>query len=107
VRCVRATKNDTTGTALDNVSSSASPLNLLTWRAPGSNDPVSIEFKQSIGTNDPLRMGSYSKTLTFTLSTIEQLVGHRERRLLRSRAIGDAGAQLDGRAAGLDRVAGA
>jgi hypothetical protein len=65
----RATKSDTSGTAFNNVSSSASPLNLLTWSAPGSNDPVSIEFKQSIGTNDPMRTGNYSKTLTFTLST--------------------------------------
>jgi hypothetical protein len=34
-----------------------------------SNDPVTIAFKQHIGANDPLRTGSYSKTLTFTLST--------------------------------------
>ncbi len=34
-----------------------------------SNDAVTIEFKQSIGANDPLRTGTYSKSLTFTLST--------------------------------------
>jgi hypothetical protein len=34
-----------------------------------SNDGVSLGFKQSIGANDPLRTGTYSKTLTFTLST--------------------------------------
>ena len=28
-----------------------------------------IEFKQTIGANDALRTGTYSKTLTFTLST--------------------------------------
>ena len=28
-----------------------------------------LEFKQSIGANDALRTGTYSKTLTFTLST--------------------------------------
>ena len=28
-----------------------------------------INFKQSIGASDALRTGSYSKTLTFTLST--------------------------------------
>ena len=37
--------------------------------APVSNDPVTIGFKQAIGANDALRTGSYSKTLTFTLST--------------------------------------
>jgi hypothetical protein len=36
-----------------------------------SNDAVALEFKQSIGANDPLRTGSYSKTLTFTLSTTQ------------------------------------
>jgi hypothetical protein len=30
---------------------------------------VDIGFKQLIKANDPLRTGSYSKTLTFTLST--------------------------------------
>ena len=34
-----------------------------------SNDPVTVTFKQSIGANDALRTGNYSKTLTFTLST--------------------------------------
>ncbi len=34
-----------------------------------SNDPVTITFKQHIGARDPLRTGSYSRTLTFTLST--------------------------------------
>ena len=34
-----------------------------------SNDAVAIAFKQHIGATDPLRTGSYSKTLTFTLST--------------------------------------
>lgn len=39
------------------------------WTAPTSGEKVGIAFKQSIGANDPLRTGSYSKTLTFTLST--------------------------------------
>ena len=34
-----------------------------------SNDPVAIAFEQAIGANDALQAGSYSKTLTFTLST--------------------------------------
>jgi hypothetical protein len=48
---------------------SGSPATLWTWNAPVSNDPVAISFKQAIGANDALRTGSYSKTLTFTLST--------------------------------------
>ena len=34
-----------------------------------SNDAVTIAFKQHIGATEPLRTGSYAKTLTFTLST--------------------------------------
>ena len=39
------------------------------WNAPTSDEGVTITFKQHIGANDALRTGSYSKTLTFTLST--------------------------------------
>jgi hypothetical protein len=45
------------------------PLTLLSYTAPVSNDPVTLWLKQSIGKNDPLRTGKYSKTLVFTLST--------------------------------------
>ena len=48
---------------------SGNPLTLLTYTGPISNDPVTVTFKQHIGANDALRTGSYSKTLTFTLST--------------------------------------
>ncbi len=48
---------------------SGTPLTLLTWAAPVSNDSVTLEFKQSIGMNDPLRSGAYGKTFTFTLSS--------------------------------------
>ncbi len=65
----RARNAANTGTAYNNVGSSASPLNLLSYDGPISNDAVSLEFKQSIGANDALRTGTYSKTLTFTLST--------------------------------------
>jgi subtilase-type serine protease len=44
-------------------------LSKSTWTGPASNDPVTITFSQHIGANDALRTGSYSKTLTFTLST--------------------------------------
>ncbi len=39
------------------------------WTAPVSHASVAIGFSQHIGANDALRTGSYSKTLTFTLST--------------------------------------
>ena len=48
-----------------------SPTTLLTYTAPVSNDDVTLAFRQSIGANDALRTGTYSKTLTFTLSTTE------------------------------------
>jgi hypothetical protein len=51
------------------VGGSASPTSLFTWSAPVSNFIVPIEFQQSIGSTDALRTGTYSKTLTFTLST--------------------------------------
>jgi hypothetical protein len=41
------------------------------WTGPVSNDPVTILFKQRVNANDALRTGSYSKTLTFTLSTTQ------------------------------------
>jgi plastocyanin len=46
-----------------------SPVTLLTWNAPVSNDAVTVSFKQPVGDTDPLRSGTYAKTLTFTLST--------------------------------------
>jgi hypothetical protein len=45
------------------------PTSLLNWTGPTSNDTVTVAFRQSIGAGDPLRTGTYSKTLTFTLST--------------------------------------
>ena len=44
-------------------------LSKTMWNAPVSNDPVSIGFHQPIAANDALRTGSYSATVTFTLST--------------------------------------
>jgi hypothetical protein len=51
------------------VGGSAAPTPLLTYSLPSSNDPVTVGFQQHIGATDALRTGSYSKTLTFTLST--------------------------------------
>jgi aminopeptidase N len=68
---LQAKASSTAGTGGDyaNVGGSASPTTLLTYTGPASNDAVTIDFKQSIGATDPLRTGSYGKTLTITLST--------------------------------------
>ena len=65
----RARNAANTGTAFSTVGSSASPLKLLTWTGPISNDAVSLDFMQHIASSDALRTGAYSKVLTFTLST--------------------------------------
>jgi glycerophosphoryl diester phosphodiesterase len=39
------------------------------WTAPVSNETVTVDFKQHVGASDALRTGTYSKTLTLTLST--------------------------------------
>src|SRR4051812_4175806 len=51
------------------IAGSALPATVKTWTQPVSNDAVAIPFTQSIAATDALRTGSYSKTLTFTLST--------------------------------------
>jgi M6 family metalloprotease-like protein len=47
----------------------ALPATLKTYPGPVSNDNAAVSFKQTIGSGDALRTGSYAKTLTFTLST--------------------------------------
>jgi hypothetical protein len=68
-QALQATASSPAGTAATGGALSGSPLSLLTWAAPVSNDSVAVALKQSIGANDALRTGSYAKTLTFTLST--------------------------------------
>ncbi|MDA0183245.1 M14 family metallopeptidase [Solirubrobacter phytolaccae] len=62
-----------TGYLVNGTFALAKPLQGLgtikTWSAPTSNEKVTVTFKQAIGDKDPLRTGTYSKTLTFTLST--------------------------------------
>jgi hypothetical protein len=62
-----------TGKLVNGAFTLASPLGGLgtvkTWTAPTSNEAVPVTFTQAIGANEALRTGSYSKTLTFTLST--------------------------------------
>jgi hypothetical protein len=47
----------------------ALPASVLAYSGPVANDAVTLGFRQAIGANEPLRTGTYGKTLTFTLST--------------------------------------
>ena len=51
--------------------SASAPATLKTYSAPISNDTVTLGFRQRVDANDALRTGTYSKTLTFTLSTTQ------------------------------------
>jgi len=66
---VKASNAANPNTVFAAVPAAASPLTLLTWGGPIANDAVVVTFKQSIAATDPLRTGTYGKTLTFTLST--------------------------------------
>jgi len=66
---VKAASPASTAAAGGAVGGSSAPTALASWAAPISNDPVTITFTQHISRTDPLRTGTYSKTLTFTLST--------------------------------------
>jgi PKD repeat protein len=57
------------GAAFAPLRDDSSPLSLLTYDGPISNDAVTVAFRQSIGAAEGLRTGTYSKTLVFTLST--------------------------------------
>jgi hypothetical protein len=57
------------GGAFAAVGGASAPTAIKTWSGPTSNESVTVGFKQSIGANEALRTGAYSKTLTFTLST--------------------------------------
>ena len=48
---------------------SGTPVAIRSWTGPVTNDGVQIGLRQSIGANEPLRSGSYSKNLTFTLQS--------------------------------------
>jgi hypothetical protein len=47
----------------------ATPTSLLSYNTWISNDPVTVTVRQAIGANEALLAGSYSKLVTFTLST--------------------------------------
>jgi hypothetical protein len=68
---LQAYANSATGIAGagGNIGGTAAPTPLLTFAAPVSNAAVNLVFRQNITSTEPLRTGTYSKTLTFTLST--------------------------------------
>jgi sugar phosphate isomerase/epimerase len=65
----RATNTANPATAFASLSEAGAPLPLLTYSGPTTKDTVSLGFQQSIGATETLLRGSYSKTLTFTLSS--------------------------------------
>jgi hypothetical protein len=65
----KALEINANGGAYAPVGGTAGPTTLRTYGGPVSNHAVTLGFKQSIGATDALRTGTYSKTLTFTLST--------------------------------------
>ncbi|HEX6026315.1 MAG TPA: M14 family zinc carboxypeptidase [Solirubrobacter sp.] len=67
----RASSGAGTGGEFAPVGGSANPTSLLTYSGPTSNDAVTLNFRQAIGRTEGLRTGTYSKTLTFTLSTTQ------------------------------------
>jgi hypothetical protein len=68
---LQASASSPGGTATGVQTVGSAPASLLTYAGPVSNDPVSIAFKQHVDRTDPLRTGTYAKTLTFTLSTTQ------------------------------------
>jgi sugar phosphate isomerase/epimerase len=51
------------------LSGNNSPVQVRSWAAPVTNAGLTVDLRQSIGANETLRAGTYSKTLLFTLST--------------------------------------
>jgi hypothetical protein len=68
---LRATDAANPGTSFVPLPGTAAPATLLSWDGPVSGDPVAVEFRQSIGATDPLRTGTYAKTVVLTLTTTD------------------------------------
>jgi sugar phosphate isomerase/epimerase len=66
---MRATNSANPNTAFAPLSESGAPLALLTWTGPTAGDKVTLGFQQSIAATENLLRGSYTKTLTYTLSS--------------------------------------
>jgi hypothetical protein len=46
------------------------PSTLLTENSAVANDPITVNFKQSISATEPLRTGTYAETVLLTLSEV-------------------------------------
>ena len=66
---MRATNTANPNTAFAPLSESGAPLTLLTWNGPTAGERVTLGFQQSIAATENLLRGSYTKTLTYTLSS--------------------------------------
>jgi hypothetical protein len=66
---VRATNAANPNTSYAPLGGTTAPVTLLAWPGPVSTDPVTVGFKQPVGATDPLRTGTYTKTVVFTLNT--------------------------------------
>jgi hypothetical protein len=64
----RATSAVGAGGAFAPIGGAAAPLTLLTYADPVSDDSAAITLRQSIDANEPLRTGTYAKTLLLTLA---------------------------------------
>ncbi len=60
---------DPASTAFTPLNTNGTPLQLKSWSSPVTAAPLTVGLRQAIGGTEPLRAGTYSKTLTFTLST--------------------------------------
>ena len=65
----RALSAKGTGGPFAAVGGSANPTPLLNYSGAVNDSAVTLEFLQHVSVTDALRAGTYSKTLTFTLST--------------------------------------
>jgi len=60
---------DSASTAFTPLNTDGTPLLLRSWSSPVTAAPLTVGLRQVIGGSEPLRAGTYSKNLTFTLST--------------------------------------
>jgi sugar phosphate isomerase/epimerase len=60
---------DSASTPFTPLNSDGTPLLLKSWGSPVTAAPLTVGLRQVIGASEPLRAGTYSKNLTFTLST--------------------------------------
>ena len=66
---MRASSTQATALAGGPVGGAGAPTPLLTWTAPQTNRSATLTVAQSIANTETLVAGTYSKTLTFSVST--------------------------------------